>query len=216
MSWDIPRKIGKIFVISERLFETGNHWNQQKWKEGRTKTLFGLGLGLGYLRVGLCLPKGPATTGIGRNERRGRTTTLFGLGLGCLRLGSCSLTKGTGNNWNRQKWKEGSNNKPMWPRPRLLKTWIVLTKGTGNNWNQQKWKEGSNENKSLSDKPDIGTRLNTFKRRAKKAKVILRSTLFDLFQVRFRSQKDQDSKSVSNLYRCIDFGLIGFHILGNC
>ena len=96
-----------------------------------------------YSRLALCSPKGPATTGISRNERR-------------------------------------------------------------------------NENKSLSDKPDIGTRLNTFKRRAKKAKVILRSTLFDLFQVRFRSQKDQDSKSVSNLYRCIDFGLIGFHILGNC
>ena len=46
----------------------------------------------GYLRLGLCLPKGPATTGKSRNERRGRMTTLFGLGLGLdyLRLGLCS------------------------------------------------------------------------------------------------------------------------------
>ena len=29
----------------------------------------------GYSRLGLCSPKGPATTGISRNERRGRTTT---------------------------------------------------------------------------------------------------------------------------------------------
>ena len=54
----------------------------------------------GYLRLGLSSPKGPATTGNSRNERKGRTKTLFGLGLGLgyLRLGLCS-PKGRGGRW---------------------------------------------------------------------------------------------------------------------
>ena len=88
----------------------------------------------------------------------------------------------------------------------------MLAKGTGNNWNQQNRKEGLNDNKSLSDKPDIGTRLNTFKRRAKKAKVILRNALFDLIMFGSVAKRNKtQTVFMSNVKRLR--GLIGFHIV---
>ena len=87
----------------------------------------------------------------------------------------------------------------------------MLAKGTDNNWNQQNRKEGLNDNKSLSDKPDIGTRLNTFKRRAKKAKVILRNALFDLIMFGSVTKRNKtQTVFMSNVKRLR--GLIGFHI----
>ena len=88
----------------------------------------------------------------------------------------------------------------------------MLAKGTDNNWNQQNRKEGLNDNKSLSDKPDIGTRLNTFKRRAKKAKVILRNALFDLIMFGSVAKRNKtQTVFMSNVKRLR--GLIGFHIV---
>ena len=115
-----------------------------------------------FLTLGLCLSKGPATTGISRNERNCKGVHAMGVTVKLFLKKLCP---------ERSQVKLQRN----LCSESLFQTWIVLAKGTGNNWNQQKWKEGSYDNKSLSDKPDIGTRLNTFKRRAKKAKVILRN-----------------------------------------
>ena len=75
------------------------------------------------LTLGLCLSKGPATTGISKNERNCKVFHAMGVTVKLFLKKLCP---------------ERNCKEICVISERLFETWIVLAKGPGNNWNQQK------------------------------------------------------------------------------